>query len=154
MSTGKNIGITHCGRDITPQEIEEIRETVELCRRLSLQELAQTIAENLQWYRAAGTNKIDASLKLLKKLERQGILQLPARRSMPKRYAHKKILITEETAPQTEINCKLADLDPVRLKIVSDKKDAALWKEYMFRYHYLKYQKPFGYTLRYFIESK
>ncbi len=154
MPTGKKTGITHCGRDITPQEIEEIKETVELCSGLSLQELAQTIAENLQWYRASGTNKVDASLKLLKKLEQQRILQLPARRSMLKRYAKKKILITEETAPQTEINCKLADLGPVRLEIVTGKKPATLWKEYMFRYHYLKYQKPFGYTLRYFIESK
>lgn len=39
-------------RDITAREIAEIMETVELCRRLSLQELAHTIAENLQWYRA------------------------------------------------------------------------------------------------------
>ncbi len=153
MPTGKKININQCGREITAKEIAEIKETVELCRQLSRQELAQTIAENLQWYRASGTNKVDAGLKLLKRLERQGILQLPDKKPVSKRVVKKKPLITEETVPQQEINGKLADLGPVRLEIVADKKSDALWKEYMARYHYLGYHKPFGYTLRYFIES-
>ena len=154
MPTRKENNITQCGREITDQEIEEIKETVELCLQVSLQELAQTIAENLQWYRASGTNKVDASLKLLKKLEQQGILQLPDKRLTAKSYVTKKILITEETSPQTKINCKLAELGPIKLEIVTNNKPAALWKEYMTRYHYLGYRKPFGYTLRYFIKSE
>ena len=61
----KKVGITQCGREITVQEIEKIKETVSMFWRLSRKELAQTIAENLQWYRASGTNKVDAALKLL-----------------------------------------------------------------------------------------
>jgi len=154
MLTKKEIGITQCDREITVQEIEEIKETVGLCRKLSLYELAQTIAENLKWYRASGTNKVDASLKLLKKLERQGILKLPDKRPTSKRAVKKEILLTEETAPQTEISCKLSDLGTIKLEVVTGKKTGTLWKEYMARYHYLAYKKPFGYTLRYFIESK
>ncbi len=153
MLPEKNICITQCGREITAKEIAEIRETVELCRQLSLQEIAETIAENLQWYRASGTNKVDAGLKLLKKLEQKGILQLPEKRPTSRSKGKKKILITEATAPRPTINCKLADLGPIRLEIVIDPKPAALWKEYMARHHYLGYHKPFGYTLRYFIES-
>ena len=154
MLTRKEIGIIHRGREITDQEIVEIKETVGLCGQLSLHELAQTIAENLQWYRASGTNKVDASLKLLKKLERQGILQLPEKRPISKPAIKKKILLTEGTSPQEKISCKLADLGPIKLEIVTGKKAATLWKEYLRRYHYLGYRKPFGYTLRYFIESK
>ena len=154
MLTRKEIGIIHRGREITDQEIVEIKETVGLCGQLSLHELAQTIAENLQWYRASGTNKVDASLKLLKKLERQGILQLPEKRPISKPAIKKKILLTEGTSPQEKISCKLADLGPIKLEIVTGKKAATLWKEYLSRYHYLGYRKPFGYTLRYFIESK
>ena len=154
MLTRKGISITHCGREITDEEISEIKETVRLCRQLSLSELAQTIAENLQWYRASGTNKVDASLKLLKKLERQGILQLPDKRSISRRAVKKKISLAEATAPETKISCKLADLGPIQLKIVTDKKTAALWEKHMTLFHYLGYQKPFGYTLRYFIESE
>jgi len=154
MLMRKGIRITHCGREITNQEIAEIKETVGLCQQLSLHELAQTIAENLRWYRASGTNKVDASLKLLKKLERQGALQLPDKRPISKSAVKKKILLTEETAPERRMSCKLADLGPIKLEIITGKKAGTLWKEYLTRYHYLGYRKPFGYRLRYFIESK
>ena len=41
----KKVGITQCGREITVQEIKEIKETVSMFWRLSRKELAQTIAE-------------------------------------------------------------------------------------------------------------
>ena len=154
MLENKVIGITQCGRDITVQEIEEIKETVSMFPRLSRKELAETIAENLQWFRAAGTNKVDACLKLLEKLESQGILQLPEKKTRPKYSIKKEIFITEGTEPQPEIACKLKELYPVELEIVKDKDIVTLWKQYVLRYHYLGYKKPFGYTLRYFIKSE
>ena len=155
MPEKKVTGITQCGREVTVQEIEVIKETVRLCQQLSRQELAQTIAENLQWYRASGTNKVDACLKLLKKLESQGVLQLPEKeQKRPKYRIKKEIYITEETEPKPEIACKLKELYPIELEIVKDKELLALWKQYVSRYHYLGYKKPFGYTLRYFIKSK
>ncbi|MDL1963687.1 MAG: DUF4338 domain-containing protein [Deltaproteobacteria bacterium] len=147
-------GITQCGREITVHEIEEIKETVRLCRKLSRQELVATIAENLQWYTASGTNKMDACLKLLEKLELQGFLQLPEKQTKSKYTVKKSIAITEKTAAQPEITCKLKDLYPIELEIVKDKDIRALWKEYVSRYHYLGYYKPFGYTVQYFIKSK
>jgi len=130
------------------------KETVRLCRRLSRQELAQTIAENLQWYRASGTNKVDAGFKLLEKLESQGIIQLPEKRKIPKPRVKRAISITEKTGPQPEIAYKLKELYPVELEIVKDKDIVALWNEYVSRYHFLGYKRPFGYTLRYFIKSE
>ncbi len=146
--------ITQCGREITVQEIEEIKEIVRLCQKLSRQELVATIAENLQWYTASGTNKMDACLKLLEKLELQGFLQLPEKQTKSKHRVKKPIAITNKTATQPEITCKLKDLYPVELEIVKGGDIGALWKEYVTRYHYLGYNKPFGYTLQYFIQSK
>lgn len=146
--------ITQCGREITVREIEEIKETVMLCQKLSRQELGATIAENLQWYSASGTNKVDACLKLLKKLELQGLLQLPDKQAKSKHRIKGLIAITKKTAAQPEITCKLKDLYPVELEIVKNGDIGALWKEYVTRYHYLGYNRPFGYTLQYFIKSK
>ena len=154
MLKKKGQGITQCGREITVQEIEEIKETVRLCRKLSRQELVATIAENLQWYTASGTNKMDACLKLLEKLELQGFFQLPEKHTKSKYKVKKTIAITEKTATQPEITCKLKDLHPVELEIVKGGDITALWKEYVSRYHYLGYYKPFGYTMKYFIKSK
>ena len=144
----------HCGREISVEEIAQIQETVSLCRGLSRKELALTIAEHLQWYRASGTNKEDACIKLLEKLELQGVLQLPAKRKRIKLSAASKDLINPKTNPQPAIVCPIKQLGSVKLEVVEDKDTGMLWEEYVTRYHYLGYKKPFGYTLRYFIQSE
>lgn len=144
--------IIQCGRKISEQEIEQIKETVELCWRLSRYELAQTIAENLGWYTASGSLKVDACAKLLENLKTEGVLQLPEKRGVSK-PSKRSIPITARSAPGADIDCKLKQLDFVKLQVVSDPGDIKLWQEYVKRYHYLGYKKPFGYYLHYFISS-
>jgi hypothetical protein len=144
--------ITQCGRKVIDTEIEQIRETVDLCWRLSRYELAQTIAENLGWYTASGSLKVDACSKLLEKLQAEGVLQLPAKRVLSKPNK-RSIPITERTAPVADIDCKLKQLEYVTLQVVSEPQDIKLWQEYVSRYHYLGYKKPFGFYLYYFIGS-
>ena len=144
--------ITQCGRKISDAEIEEIKETVDLCRRLSRYELAQTIAENLGWYTAAGSLKVDACVKLLEKMQAGGVLQLPEKRGLSKPNK-RPIPITARTSAAAVVACKLKQLDFVKLQVVSEPLDIKLWQEYVSRYHYLGYKKPFGYYLHYFIGS-
>jgi hypothetical protein len=143
----------HSGREISDEEIGQIQETVKLCRGLSRTELAQTIAEHLQWYRASGTNKQDACLKLLEKLELQGVLQLPHKRKRSKPRVKRANHLSGQTGPHPAIICPLKQLGTVELEVVTDKDTLMLWQEYVARYHYLGYKKPFGYRLRYFIKS-
>ena len=144
--------IIQCGRKIREQEIEQIKETVELCWRLSRNELAQSISENLCWYTASGSLKVDACAKLLEKLQAAGILQLPEKRGVSK-PTKRSIPITARSAPAADIGCQLKQLDFVKLQVVSEPQDIKLWQEYVKRYHYLGYKKPFGYYLHYFIGS-
>ncbi len=141
-----------CGRPITHQEINQIQETVSVFSNLSLKELSQTICEHLNWRTAAGANKIDACIKMLEKLEDIKALQLPAKRAM-KKHKRAKVLITPSTDPQPAITGNAGDLNNVNLEIVTAKERVDLWNEYVLRYHYLGYKKPFGYTMRYFIKS-
>ncbi|WP_026259775.1 hypothetical protein, partial [Desulfobacter curvatus] len=69
--------ISQCGRQIKNAELEQIRETVKTFSNLSQKELAQTICEHLSWYTASGRNKVDACLKLLQRMETQGLIRLP-----------------------------------------------------------------------------
>jgi len=141
-----------CGRPITHQEVKEIQETASLFSNLSRKELSQTICEHLNWRTASGSNKIDACMKMLEKLESFKILQLPAKRAKSKSKKN-NISITSITQPQPAIIGKLSDLNNVNLEIVKDQESVNLWNEYVLRYHYLGYKKPFGYTMRYFIKS-
>ena len=144
--------VVRCGRKITAQEIEAARETVRLCRGLSRRELAETICEHWGWVTASGSLRLTAGLNVLEELERNGELQLPPKQKKPSTERVRGARHTKRTAPPEEpLVGKLAEVSPVRLEIVEGRERAKLWNEYLDRYHYLGYSKPFGCTIRYFI---
>jgi hypothetical protein len=148
--------LIQCGREISSEEIDLIRETAQVFWRLSRPELAKTICEHLGWLTASGGYKVDACGKLLEKLEARGVVTLPSKVSRPRRKdgVMPVVRATERTAPQGEIIDKVKDIGLVRLEVVTDKDDAKLWDEYVALYYYLGYKRPFGCCLRYFICSQ
>jgi hypothetical protein len=144
--------IIQCGREITLEELEQIQETVGLFKRLRRGELAETICEHLEWYTATGRRKVDACMKLLEKLEARGVLKLPAKREQAK-GREPGISFTGRTEPRAAIVGRLREVEPVVLQRVGDREATGLWNEYVSRYHPLGYKKPFGCSLRYFIQS-
>lgn len=154
MSMPKKVpqDVFRCGRKITAQEVAAARETVRLCRGLSRRELAETICEHWGWVTASGSLKLTAGLNVLEELERNGELQLPPKQKKRSTERVRGARHTKRTAPPDEpLKGKLADVSPVWLEIVEGREGAKVWNEYLDRYHYLGYSKPFGCTLRYFI---
>jgi len=143
-------GMVQCGRQFTGQEIEQICETVRMCGGLAVSELAETICEHLGWYTAGGAPKRDACRKLLGKLEAQGWVRLPEKRAI--RKAKQSVRITERSAARPAIRGSVQQVCGLRLERVG-RAEVELFKEYLQRYHPLGYRKPFGYWMRYFIES-
>lgn len=149
--------IVQCGRHIKSEELEQIRETVVTFSRLSQLELAKTICEHLNWYTASGKNKVEACLKLLRRLEAQGMIRLPEKdesRSIKCRTIKcKQPASTDRTRPRAPVVGKLSDLGTIGIRVVQEKEEVSLVNEYLHRYHYLGYKKPFGCHLRYLIET-
>ncbi len=155
MAKKKIPPLSQSGRDITPQEVVDIQEMLDMFWRLSRTELAQTICENMGWFSASGKNKADACIKLLEKLEKQGVINLPEKHFTLKSGHENAVEITDITVPPPEdIKCRLKELGKIYIEVVKNKNDADLWKEYIMRYHYLGYKKPFGCYIRYFIKSE
>lgn len=146
--------IVQCGRLITEEELEQIRETVKLFFRLSRNELGVTVCEHLGWFTASGKHKVDACLRLLLKLEGQGEISLPEKRI--KRWANERgdVSFTDTSYVQPDIVGTIKKIGPITLKAVRAREDKERFNEYISRYHYLGYKKPFGFRLRYFIESE
>jgi len=145
--------LVHCGRVITTEELADIRETVATCSGLSRSELALTIGEHLEWYSATGSLKLDACVKLLEKLETQGVLSLPEKQ-LSSGWGQKHIPQTNRTEARELLEGSVGNLGPFRLVPVTEKEDIGLWNEYVSRYHYLGYKQPFGCHQRYFITSE
>ena len=146
--------LQQAGREVSEEEIELIRETVELFPSLSREELAHTICDHLEWYSATGAPKREACGKLLLRLEAHGVIALPAKRSVPRGGPRGARGWTCQTDPGPQMQGRLAELGRVWLEVVREPEARELWNEYVDRYHYLRYKPPFGCSLRYFVASE
>jgi hypothetical protein len=77
--------------------------------RLSRTELAMTVYEHPGWYSATGSPKVDAGMKLLEKIESQGVSS-PSQKHAVLPCARKIPYPTERTEREPEMECNLADL--------------------------------------------
>jgi len=146
--------IEQCGRKITIQEIEEITETVTTFSNLSLKALTETICEHLAWFTATGNYKKDACLKLLQRLETEGLFRLPAKR--PPRasvYALQPDTAAVASQKHKKIKCDLQEVGSVTIELVTNKAETTLWDQYVECYHYLGYKRPIGCSIKYFAKT-
>ncbi len=149
------VALAQSGRIFRPKELEQICWTVEIFPGLSRTELAQTLCEHLKWHTATGQAKLDACQKLLEKLEKQGRVRLPAKRAYrtsPRSEVRR--VFSCETEPEAPLEARLGELGKVSLEVVHGRARTRLWNEYVDRYHYLGFRRPFGCTARYFVRSE
>ncbi len=144
--------LVQCGRTFQPAELALICTTVEYLPGLTRTELARTLCEHLKWRTATGRPKLDACRKLLEKLALQGQLRLPSKRAYTK-FAGGKIrrVYSTESEPGEPRQGPLKALGEVWLEVVASRARSRLWNEYVDRYHYLGYRRPFGCAVRYFV---
>jgi hypothetical protein len=65
----------------------------------------------------------------------------------------RSVLIDTSSDPQPPVTGDLRDHLPVELRLVDNKLDRVLFRQYIHRYHYLGYRIPYGAQLRYFVRS-
>src|SRR2546429_7634916 len=123
------------GREFSRQEIQEIQETVRVCRRLSLKELVQTICEHLDWVTPAGRNKLASCAKALQQLEALGLVKLPRLCASKQRKGARAIVVGAGSAAEEEIAGTVREVGPVEVQPVGGKEAMQLWNEYVHRYH-------------------
>lgn len=146
------VALLQSGRSFQPEELEQICQTVERFPGLSRTELARTLCEHLDWRTATGRAKLDACRKLLVKLEKQGRVRLPATRvcrTSPRGDVRR--IYSCETQPGEPLEARLGELGEVGLEVVHSRARRRVWNEYVDRYHYLGFRRPFGCTVRYFV---
>ncbi len=142
--------LTLSGRYFSKKDLILVQQTVESFPNLSRTELAETLCEHLNWRTARDGNKVNTCLLALEKLEKLGIVSPPPKLQRKKREP-KAVVWSADSAPQPPVACHLDALGDIRLEIVTEKTEVALWKEYVDRYHYLGYRHPIGASLKYFI---
>lgn len=149
-------GITHCGRDFTAGQLEDVCELVKGFPGLPRKEMARTLSENLGWFTASGGYKVDACLKLLERLEALGFLELPEQFRpgvRTRRGQEPAQQAPPEMAWPHPICGSLREVGPISLKLVVEPAARREWKGLVDRHHYLGYKRSFGCRLEYFVAS-
>ncbi len=138
------------GRCFTPGELDTVRAIIAAssCRA----QIARRVCRVLDWHTATGALKAAPCRRVLLRMHRDGLVVLP-----PPRHDQSKcqarVLLTAASAPQPPLAKPVHELAPPHLEPVCDWRGAALWREYVQRYHYLGYTPIPGAQLRYFAHA-
>jgi hypothetical protein len=145
--------ISFCGRRVSSQDIELIQQLTADFHHLTLHELANTIAELLDWQRSNGKLKTRECVALLQQLAAQGGLHnLPALRET-KPHGSRSVTIDGSSDPQAPVSGGLRDHLPLQFRLIDKRADRLLFQQYIQRFHYLGYRIPYGAQLRYWVHS-
>jgi len=139
------------GRAFSSADLRLVGEIVEGYPTLTRHELAETVAELLEWTRPNGGTKWRECLDLLGKLEGDGAISLPELRSTKPRGCRTRVPVTERGEAGEPLGGTVAEVRPVRVEMVRTDEDRRLWRELVGRYHYLGHKVPFGARLRYLV---
>lgn len=138
-----------CGREFTLEEVSLIREVIGTCGGISRTELANTICELLDWKRSGGGLKATECRELLERLESQGIVVLPAKKSLGGVGSRKNISPAGEGRVYCELTGSVEEFSPIEVELVQSREQRQLFQELLSRYHYLGYALPYGARLQY-----
>jgi hypothetical protein len=139
--------------EIRAKDIAYIRHFVKRYPGLSRSEVIYTLCEHLQWLTPGGRPKYDASAKLLAQLELAGEICLPSLKEQYRPHGPRRPRAPmEEIAPGEPVQCTLAELGAVRVRLLSDVEQTHC-NASLASFHPLGYFKPFGYYARYRIEA-
>jgi len=146
--------VSFSGRNFGAAELELIRETVRDFSNLSLTELSKTLCELLEWKRPTGKLKYEECRAFLEHLRDQGVVILPGLRAAAA-PGPRRVVSSSQSDAQAPVTGSAGDFDPLTLHLVQASNPTlnSLFKQYVDRYHYLRYRIPFGAHLRYLVES-
>jgi len=116
--------------------------------------LSKTLCELLEWKRPTGKLKYEECRAFLEHLRDQGVLTLPGLHATGA-PGPRRIVSTSQSDAQGPVAGSAGDFDPLIHHLIqaSNRDLNSLFKQYVDRYHYLRYRIPFGAHLRYLVES-
>jgi len=140
--------ITIRRRTITEADLESIQIIVNDHWDKGRTPISQILCQKWNWTQPNGQLKDMACREVLLTLNRKGLLKLPPRKTSAHNEKRNRSIPLVEV-DQSHVNCKLADLPPVELKMVRNTKLEPLYNSLIQEHHYLSYRQIVGNHLKY-----
>lgn len=136
-----------CGRHFCQSELDWIQYQVANCPDVNRVQLSRMFCRHIGWHKPDGGLKEMSCRVAMLRLERCGLIRLPA--PQKKNGAVQKIKRTPKAEPKADMHIEagqaVLSLEPVT------RTTAALFNELIDRYHYLGYRRAGGAQMRFFV---
>jgi hypothetical protein len=140
--------ITIRKRTITDADIVQIQTTVDTHWDKGRKHISKVLCQQWKWFQPNGRLKDMACREILLTLNRKGLISLPPRLTRANNEKRNRSIPVVEV-DQSPVNCKLADLPPVELKMVRSTDAEPLYNSLVHYHHYLGYRQIVGNHLKY-----
>ena len=144
-------GYRYCGRDFTAAEIKIINNIIATPDHPARAEISRRVCRELGWYRPSGQLKDMSCRVVLLRMQRDGLISLPAPRN-GNGNGNTCIKLSARSAPGSQFSDRV-DNYCFDIEIVESAKQSRLWNEYIARYHYLGYTPLPGAQIRYLVST-
>jgi len=143
------------GRQVGAGELAAIQELITSHPNWHRTRLSQELCREWNWCNEAGRLKDIAARSLLRKLDHQGLIQLPAPvRSANNAFRNPPIVPGLADLDWVPIEGRLADLQPLRILPVTQTHEVQLFRALLQQYHYRGYRGSVGENLKYLIYDR
>ena len=136
-----------CGREFIPSEIDWIKDRIASDPALNRMQLSRLFCRHVNWYKPDGGLKEMSCRVAMLRLEKKGLIRLPAPRKKTGVAKAVKRTPAGESADEIILEAGRVDIEITDV----DKKTAPLWNELIDRYHYLGYRRMGGAQMRFFV---
>jgi hypothetical protein len=140
------------GRNVSAGDVELIRELLASNPSWNRSRLSRELCARWDWRNDKGQPKDMACRTLLLKLERAGLIVLPARHQEPVNHLRRRAAPSRDLWDH-EIEAPLKEVGPVRLEVVEGPGISSLFASCL-SHHYLGYRGPVGENMKYLAVDK
>jgi hypothetical protein len=148
MNNGKRMA------DITDREIADIKGIMDEEPALNRSALSHRLCELWGWRDANGRDKDIACRKLMRNMERRGMIALPKQAHEPAMVSGKRIRVPHMTHSMELVACSLRDIQPLSVEIADKGARLAEFKSLVDQFHYLSLERSIGENVKYIVRSK
>lgn len=145
-------GQRYCGREFSAADLAHIRQLLQLQPALGRVALSRRVCQDLGWLNALGQPKEMSARVALLRMEKDGLIGLPAPLSQNGR-GQRRFQLTAASDPREPVPAPLRALEPLVFQRVPGGRLSRLWNELIARYHYLGYRPLSGAQMRYLVWS-
>jgi hypothetical protein len=141
-------------RVITDDDVDFIRQLIAEHPGSSRRDLSKKLCEAWHWVQANGALRDMVCRGLMLMLHREGLIELPPVRWVPRNPLVERSPQVLVNVDQTPLQVRLAELGAMEVRQVRRTSEEALFNSLLQHHHYLGYTQPVGEHLKYLVYAK